>query len=552
MSGDRGQLAESLRAVRSVFQNPDLRRLELAFAGAAVGRYALFIAISIYTYHAGGVTAVAVVTAVRQTAAASVAPFAATLSDRFRRERVMLASDVGRVACAGGIALLTWRHSPHVAVYALAVAGSVIGAVFTPAEAALMPLLARSPEELTAANVSSSTFDSIGIFAGPALGAALIAVSGYTASFGFIAVMFAWSAIFVARISSRTEQPTSEEAESAEGEGHGTFLAGFRTIGAEPRLVLLIALYCAQCFAAGSFGVLEVTTALALLHTGNAGVGLLESACGIGAIAGAGLSLVLVSRGRLGGNLGLGFVLWGLPLTLIAAFPHAWVAALALTALGAGNSVIDVAAMTLIQRTAPTNVAARVFGVLESGIIASMALGALVTPPLVHALGIRGALLVIGAILPSLAIVSTGPLRVVDRGARTPAKQIEALRTVPFLAVLPVQALEFLAARMRRVQLANGTTLFSIGDHGDAFYILDAGRLAIVLPGGEKIEDAPGYVGEIALLRDVPRTATVRALTDASLWAIDRDDFLGAVTGHSRAGAHADTVVVSRLGPAIV
>ena len=549
MSGDRGQLAESLRAVRSVFQNPSLRRLELAFAGAAVGRYALFVAISIYTYHAGGVTAVAIVTAVRQTAAASVAPFAATLSDRFRRERVMLASDAGRVACAGGIALLAWHHSPHVAVYALAVAGSMVGAVFTPAEAALMPLLARSAEELTAANVSSSTFDSVGIFAGPALGAALIAVSGYPASFGFIAVMFAWSGFFVARISSRTTE--AEEQEPAEEQdGLGSLLAGFRSIGAEPRLLLLIALYCAQCFVAGSFGVLEVTTALSLLHTGNAGVGLLESACGVGAIAGAGLSLVLVARARLAGNLGLGFVLWGAPLLLIAAFPRAWFAALALAALGAGNSVIDVAAMTLIQRTAPASVAARVFGVLESGIVVSMAVGALVTAPLVDALGIRGALLVVGAILPVLAVVSRRPLGVVDRGARIPTEQIEALRTVPFLAVLPVQALEFLAARMRRVELEAGTTLFSLGDHGDAFYVLAAGRLAIELPDGEKIEDAPGYVGEIALLRDVPRTATVRSVTDASLWAIDRYDFLGAVTGHSRAGAHADLVVLSRLGAA--
>jgi len=545
--GPGSQLADSVRAVRDVFRNADLRRLELAFAGAAIGRYALFIAVSLYTYHAGGVTALAVVTVVRQACAAAVAPFAAGLSDRFRRERVMLLSDLGRVACSGGIALLVWRHAPHLGVYALAVAGSVAGTVFTPAESALMPELARSPEELTAANVSTSTFDSIGIFAGPAVGALLVAASGYTASFAFVAATFAWSAFFVARLA--PQRRDGRGSEDAEGGGLGVVAAGFRTVAGEPRLLLLFGLYFAQCFCTGCFGVFEVPMALRLLHTGNAGVGLLESACGLGAVVGAGVSLVLLARARLGGNLALGLALWGSPLLAVAAYPRAWTAALGLGVLGAGNSVIDVAEMTLIQRTAPASVAARVFGVLESGIIVSMALGAIVTPALVHTLGVRGTMLAVGAVLPALALAAWAPLAAVDRGARVPADQIEALRSVPFLAPLPAQSLEFLAARMRPVELAAGTELFARGDHGDSFYVLTAGTLAIALDEGVKEEPAPAYVGEIALLRDVPRTASVRAATDASLWAIDRDDFLGAVTGHSRAGARADAVVLSRLGP---
>lgn len=540
------QISEPLNALRSVFRNPDLRRLEIAFAGAAVGRYALFVSVSLYTYHAGGVTAVALVTVVRQSLAATVAPFAASLSDRFRRERVMLASDLGRVACSGGIALLASQRAPHLTVYTLAVASSIVGAVFKPAEAALMPTLARSPDELTAANVATSTFDSIGIFAGPALGAGLIALFGYPAAFTLVALMFAWSALFVARIASQREEALPG---GAHGGGLAALVAGFRTVGDEPRLVLLIGLYCAQCFTAGSVGVLEVPMALRLLHMGNAGLGLLESACGVGAIFGAAVSLSLLTRARLGGDLALGLVLWGAPLLLIAAAPHPWAAVVALAVLGAGNSIVDVSAMTLVQRTAPTAVAGRVFGVLESGIITSMAVGALVSPALVHALGIRGALLVVGAILPALALLGAAPLAAVDRGATVPLEQIEALRTVPFLSPLPVQALEFLAARMRRVELAAGTTLFREGDHGDAFYVLDGGRLTIELPDRTKTENAPAYVGEIALLRDVPRTATVRAAADSTLWAIDRDDFLSAVTGHTRAGASAEAVVLSRVAP---
>ena len=137
-----GQLGESLAAVRSVFRNPNLRRIELAYAGSAIGNYAFSVAIAIYAFHQGGVAAVGIVTAVRQTAAAAVAPFAASLSDRFRRERVMLVSDVGRIGCTGGIAVLVASGAPRFSVYALAVGASVFGAVFRPAEASLVPLVA--------------------------------------------------------------------------------------------------------------------------------------------------------------------------------------------------------------------------------------------------------------------------------------------------------------------------------------------------------------------------------------------------------------------------
>lgn len=542
------RLTESLRTFRRVFENPDLRRIQLAFAGAAVGKYALLIAIPIYAFHAGGVTAVAVVTVVRQGTAALLAPFAASLSDRLRREQVMLASDVGRVLCTGGMALLTWRGAPHLAVYAVAVVSTVFGSVFRPAEAALITQVARTPEELAASNVASSTFDSVGIFAGPALGAALIAASGYTASFGFVALAFLWSALMVSRIRA-PGRATVEEAAEPEG-GLRALVAGFGVVAAEPRLALLFGLYGAQCFAAGIFGVLDVAAALGLLHMGNAGVGLLEAACGLGAVVGAGVSLALVARQRTGANLGLGLLVWGLPLLAVGAFPRGWLAVCVLTLLGAGNSIVDIAAVTLIQRSAPEHATARVFGVLESTIIVSMAAGTLAAAPLIHGLGVRGTLVVNGALLPVLAFLSVRALAAIDRGAALPTEQLEALRAVPFLAPLPARSLELLAAAMHPVHLPAGQTLFARGDDGDAFYVLSAGSLAIDLPEGTKVEAAPGYVGEIALLREVPRTATVRAETDAELFRIDRDDFLRAVLGHSTARVRADDVVVSRLGAA--
>jgi len=549
-----GQFAESLAAVRRVFANPNLRRIELAFAGSAVGNYAFAVAIAIYAFHHGGVAAVGIVTAIRQTAAASVAPFAASLADRFRRERVMLVSDAGRLGCAGGIAVLVSTGSPTIAVYALAVGASVFGAVFRPAEASLVPLVAASPQELTAANVTASTFDSVGIFVGPALGAFLIAWSGYPAAFAVVAATFAWSTLFVVRISSggRSAEaaPGSEREGKGEAGGARALLEGFRTIAHEPRLRLLIGLYDAQCFVAGTLGVLIVATAIDLLGMGNAGVGILQSACGVGAILGAGVALTLVSRSRLGRDLALGLVLWGTPLIVVGALPYSVVAVVALAVLGIGNTLVDISSMTLIQRTAVPEVAGRIFGVLESSIVASLALGALAAPALITLLGTRGALLAVGAILPLLAVATSRRLRLIDDGAEIPQEQIAALRTVPFLALLPLQMIEYLAGQLRQIELRSGATLFTRGDHGDSFYILERGTLAIDLPDGVKLEEAPAFVGEIALLRDIPRTATVRAVTDAALWALDREAFLAAVAGHARARGHADSIVFARLDTA--
>ena len=533
--------------MRGVFANPGLRRVQLAYAGSSVGAYANGVTVAVYAYEHGGATAVGVVQAIRQVVAASIAPFAATYSDRFPRERVMLFSDLARVVTVGTTTALVAFHGPAVAVYAAATLTTSLGTVFRPAEAALLPLLARSPEELTAANVSSSTFDSTGVFLGPMIAAFLLAIQGPALAFGFVVVTFLWSAYFVARL--RT--PAGETAgEDEEDETPESFIAGFRTIAAEPRLRLLIGLYAAQCVVSGALGVLVVAIAFQLLHIGSAGVGLLQAACGIGSIAGAAVSLALISRARMAADFAIGLTLWGLPLVLVGAVPTAAVAAVALGIVGVGNTIVDISAITLLQRTTPSAVTGRVFGVLESSTIGAFAVGALVAPALLGLFGVRGALLSIGALLPVLSILRWRSLATIDKGAEIPEERLAALRGVPFLAPLPLHTLERLAGGLADVSLPAGATLFERGDAGDRFYLLREGQLEIDLPGETKVEQAPAFVGEIALLRDIPRTATVRARTEAALWALERGDFLDAVSGHSRSRASAEEVAVARLGTA--
>lgn len=545
----RGRIAESLGALRGAFSNPHIRRVQLAYVGSSVGLYANSIAVAVYAFHHGGATAVGVFMFVRLAVAASTAPFAASLADRYRQERVMLGSDLLRVASVAGCAVVVATHAPSIALYVLATLSSVFGAAFRPAEASLLPTLARSPEELTAANVSSSTIDSVGSFAGPAAGALLLALSGPAVVFAVVAAGFAWSASFVARVRPERDAPAVVHDVGEEpAEEFGGLAGGLRAIRAEPRLRLLIGLYGAQCLVAGALGVLVVVTAIDVLGLGNAGVGLLEAASGIGSIVGAAVALALVGRKRLAGDFGAGIVLWGAPLVLLGLLPHTWIALLALGLVGLGNTLVDISAMTLLQRTAPTEAAGRVFGVLESVIVGSLALGSLAAPLLIHAIGARGALIATGSLLPVLAALRRRQLVTIDDGARIPEEQLAALRRVPFLAVLPLQRLEALAGGAVRVELEPGMTLFERGDPGDRFYVLDEGALEILLPEGPKVEQAPGYVGEIALLRDLPRTATVSAVGAARLWALDRTAFLEAVTGHARSNASADAVVVSRIG----
>jgi MFS family permease len=537
----RGQLQESAAALRGVFRSPGLRRIELAFLGSIIGIYANVVAVSIYAFHHGGATAVGLVMFARMGAAAVSAPFMAGFADRHDQRRVMLVVDLVRVGTLAAVAAAAAAGLPA-GVYAFAILTSIVSTAFRPAEASLIPRLAETPEELTAANVTSSTFDSIGAFAGPAAGALLYALGGPTLAFAAVSVTYLWSASFVARIP-KGEQP--QRAAHEHEEAHG-LAAGFRAVRGEPRLRIVIGLYSAQTLVAGAYSVLVVVVALELLDLGNAGVGFLQAATGAGAVVGALVALALVGRRRTAADFGLGLACFGAPLIALAALPRTWAAIVALALLGIGNSIVDVSAVTLIQRTATAAVAGRVFGVLEAAAVAGLGVGSVLTPLLLHLVGARWTLAVAGAILPVLSLVTRRALVSIDAGVVVPEEQLAAIATVPFLDVLPLQRKEALASALERVQLAAGTTLFTAGDSGDRLYILTRGTIEIDLLAGPKVEEAPAFVGEIALLRDIPRTATVRVVADSTFWTLDGEHFLDAVSGHSRSRTSADTLVASR------
>jgi MFS family permease len=242
-------------------------------------------------------------------------------------------------------------------------------------------------------------------------------------------------------------------------------------------------------------------------------------------------------------------VLWGVPLIVLGLWPTVVGAFILFGVVGAGNSLVDVAGYTLVQRAVPDEVLARVFGVIQFSLLIALGLGGLLAPVLIHAFGTEGALIFTGAILPVLVILVGRSVVTIDARAAAPeAQELRILGSVPIFAPLPGTALEHIAGRLIPLRVPAGTEIIREGDPGDRFYILVEGEVDVTAEGKPiSTMSTGGYFGEIALLKDVPRTATVSAKTDVVLYALEREDFLGAVTGHAPSAKAAETVVASRL-----
>jgi MFS family permease len=544
----REHLRESRRALQAVFHNRALRQLQLAWAGSIIGTWAYSVALVVYAYDHGGASAVGLIALIRWLPAAIVSPFTAMLGDRYPRVPVMLASDLLRAVGLATMTVCVLTHAPVGTVYVLAATVAVINTAFQPAQSALLPSLAKTPEELTAANVSSSTIESLGFCVGPALGGLLLAVSTVSVVFAFTAGLFLFSALMLTPLLRATEPPLTREHPHLAEEA----TAGFRAIARDPRLRLVVGLFSAQTLVNGAFGVLIAVSALQLLDLGPGGVGYLNAAVGVGGVIGGLASLGLVGHRRLATTFGVAVAGTGGPLLLLGGIPTTVAALVAFGLIGFANIICDVSGFTILQRGTPSEVLARVFGVLHSLFYATVALGAVLAPPLIHWLGVRWTLVIVGSLLPILAVLTRASLVRLDTEPGDP-RRLELLQAIPIFSPLSPPVLEQLAARLTPVHANAGDELIRLGDHGDRFYVVDKGEVEILVDGSPPRREGEGeYFGEIALLRDVPRTATVRAATDVALFALDRDDFLPAVTGHAGSSQAADAVIGSRLGVSTV
>jgi MFS family permease len=569
-------LRETGSSLGMVFRNPALRKLNLAFAGSAIGDWAYATAMAVWVYSVGGLTAVGIWGTIRLVIMTLVTPFASILVDRYSRKRIMVSTDLLRGTVVFVCAILIMVEAPVWTVFVLATLTSVFAAPFRPAVAALLPHLVDRPEELTAANGTSSTIDSLSFFVGPALGGLLLTFTTVPVVMFVNVVSFLWSAALVAGIrvphpttvpavaGTENDSPEATEVSATETEGDTLVeeveeveeekesfvqesIAGFKTIWSISDLRLVSLVYCAQTIVAGASVVYGIAMAVEMTNFGPNGVGYLDSMFGVGAIIGGLVALGRASKMKVATDFGWGVILWAIPLLLAAVFPHAWAALLAVAIMGFGNPLVDVNAMTIVQRLGDDKVMGRIFGALETGLIAAMALGSVLMPLLLHLFGLQWALAVLAIGISAVVLPFMGRLRRMNAALGEP-EGLRLLRALPLFAPLEPKSLELVAQQLVRREVAAGEAVITEGAPGDVFYVVESGALTASFRGEVLSHQGPGDpFGEIALLRDVPRTATVVADEPTVLYSLDREAFLAAVTGNSEVSGQADDLIARRI-----
>jgi hypothetical protein len=536
-------MSQRAGVLRRVLANPRLRRVELAFLAFGSAEYGVWVAVLVYAYQRGGAAMSAAIAVIQLVPAAVVAPMGARLTERrgagvaLRLGYVVQALSIG--ACATAILL----DAPAPVAYAGAVVAASAVTLTRPAQGALLPSLVDTPAELTAANVVSGWVESIGLLVGPALAGGVIAVAGSGAALALFAGTVFGSAVLVAPLSG----PAGEGSE-AEEEAQANATSVLMLVRTERGVAAVLALGAVQFIAMGAQDVLEVVLALKVLGLGAAGAGYLAAAFGGGAIAGSIVALSLIGRHRLvGALLGAG-VGWGGAFVALGAWPSVVGAFALLAAAGATHTVLDVSARTILHRVVPSQLHGRVFGVFEGLAMLGLAIGSLSVPAIMGLASVQAALIAVGALLVVVPLSTVATLRALERAAPNLDLELSLLRGSPLFAMLAAPVLEDLARALVREDTRDGDVIVRKGEAGDRFYLLAEGELDVSI-GGVHVRTltAGDGFGEIALLRDGVRTATVVARGPATLYALERAPFLEAVTGSYQARQAAEKIVADRL-----
>ena len=506
--------------------------------------WAYTVAISVFAFSRNGPAGVGLVTLIRLLPAAATAPFTAGLGDRFPRRLLLVVEELTIGLILATSAIVTMVRGTDVVVYALAVALAIVSAPFRAYQGALLPTLAQTPDELTASNLVGSTIEAAATLIGPALAGILLGLSSPTAVFWVTAAVSLAAAIALLGIPRAAPVRWRGRPRKFLDE----MVAGFTTLARERDVRLLVSLFIAQPFVRGALNVLIVVLAIDGLRLGDPGVGWLFAALGVGGLVGSGVAVRLVGQRRMASWFGLGLMLWGLPLLILASQPPLLVVVALLATVGVGNLIEDVAGFSILQRIAPDRTMARILGVFEALIRVTNGLGAVVTGFLVAAVGPRLSFLVAGALLPVLVVIAWRHLRRLDSVGVIPTERLALLKQSPLFAPLSLIALERVARRLHAEEVAAGIDVIREGERGEQFYLIEMGVLEVVHgPTSVRRLTTGDHFGEIALLRGTTRSATVRTVTASRLLRLESGDFLAAVTQHATSSDRLESIVAVRL-----
>jgi MFS family permease len=530
-------------ALRGVLRSGRLGRLLFSYFAFHVAEFGSWLAILLYAYDTTGPASVGVIALIQLVPAALAAAPAATLGDRFPRHRVLTLGYVFQAGAMAATGLAMLLSAPVAVIYLAATIAATALVITRPTFSALLPSMSRTPDELTAANGAVGIVEGLGGLLGPLIAAVVVAGSSVGVAFLLAGGALIGGAVATAGLRPQRQPsapgPTAAD-DAPDASPDVSFITGVRAVIHDPDARLIVGLLTARMVVAGAADVLLVLLALDLLDMGTSGAGLLNAALGGGTILGGALAFALVGRERLASVALLGSLAWAVA---VAAVGLSGVAVLApgLLVLGcAGLTILEVSSRTILQRSVRDDVLARVFGIQEGLGMAGLAIGSVAVAVLVAAVGLVPTVVIAGAFMPLVVGLGWRRLVAIDRRARPPIQVLRLLRRTSLFAPLPPPQLEAVARRGAWMTVEAGTPIIREGDIGDRYYILDAGSVEVTQGGALLRTMGPGSsFGEVALLLDIPRTASVTAVEPSVLFAIDRASFLVAMTGRPDALATA-------------
>jgi len=544
-----------LSVFRAVFENPVLRRVGFAYALFGASEFGIWIALLIFAYGHGGPNASMLMVLVQLIPCIAVGPFLGALADRRRPSRVLRAGYGLQAVSMGALAIAIGLGAPVFVVFALAPLTSLSLTATRPSQAALLPAIVRTPDELTAANVMTGWTDAAAGLVGPAAVGILLAWHGPGLSVAVMAGMTVISTLLVAGVAGPAAASSSDavpEEASAVGQTFASIQRGARSnvmvAVHNPQIRVLLTLHTFYFTLIGALDLLCVILAVNYLHMGPGGAGFLNSSLGGGALLAGFVTAFLVGRRHLASTLIVALSIAVVALALIGAIPRVAPTILLIGTVGLAGAVFDITGRTLLQRSCPSDAIAGSFSILEALMDSGLALGAILVRVAIAIGGLKAALFAPAAVAFLLIAALWRQLQKIDSSATVPQVEIQLLRSISIFAALPAPSLEGLARDLEPLTVPQGTVVIKEGESGDCYYAVAGGELAVSRHGRfvGSVSRGDGF-GEIALIRDVPRQATVTAVTDTSLYTLHKEPFVQAVTGHTTAISTVGTIIARHL-----
>ncbi len=434
----------SVALLRRLAADRSMRRVLPAYLAFNAAEFGTWVSILLYAYDRSGPASVGVVALAQLVPAALVAPAAAGLGDRFPRERVLAVGYAVQAAAMLATAAGMLLDLPVAIVYVFAAIAASSLVVTRPTQSALLPSLARTPDELTAANGAVGIVEGAGILGGPLIAAAIL-----TQATPAVVFLAAGLALVLASLLTMRLRPVGGLALVTDGADRSAddealddrgFLAGLRVVAGDRDARIVVAILTAQFLMIGSADVLFVLLALDLLGIGEPGAGLLAAALGAGTMVGGAMTFAFLGRGRLAVVAAVGSATWGLAIAAVGLSASALLAPLLVVLGGAGLTVVSIAGRTMLQRSIRDEVLSRVFGLQEGLAMAGLATGSILVPILVTIGGIVNATIAVGLLMPLIVAVAWRGLVDLDSRTVVPLAQLHLLRLTSLFRPLPATA----------------------------------------------------------------------------------------------------------------